>query len=382
MQYLIAGSGTLIIFLITLIGGKKKKGLSDYILIVWLLMFLANIATIFIINTFGILPYFSVKLLLEFSEASIFLHGPVFWFYTLSLTRFSFKLRKQDLFHLIPFLIGYAILVEGIFSGIMTEFTRNILLVFKMLSFFIYILFVIFHLRKHRNKIEDIFSNTAEKYLNWLRFLAIWVLGIWSIGTVSMILDRSKIISIPEYGGLFLNIAFTIFIFIMGYFGFYQSNVFLNEEINAIPIQEAIALLDEDNPEDINPAAEKYKKSGLTQSKAKLMHNMLHEEIIESKPYLNKDLTLFSLSYQLHIQPNHLSQVINMFEGKNFFDFINYYRVNEVKLHLTQNSKSNFSLLGIAYDCGFNSKSSFNRAFKKFTGQTPSEYNKSIADKN
>ena len=376
MQYLIVGSGTLIIFLLTLIGGKKNKGLSDYIMIVWLLLFLANIATIFVINKYGIPPFFSIQLLLEFSEASIFLHGPVFLFYTLSLTQVSFKFRTKYLYHVIPFLISYTILIGGILTGRMSDMTRNILLTLKMISFLAYTLYIIALLKKHRNNVESIFSNTEEKYLNWIRFLAIGILVVWTIGCVSMILERSGIASIPEYGGFFLNIAFTLFIFIMGYFGFYQSNVFLSD----VPRQQAIALMNEVQPDEIVPLAEKYKKSGLTQAKARELHKRLLETITKEKPYLNKDLTLFSLSDQLNVQPNHLSQVINVFEGKNFFDFINVYRVNEVKSYLQKNPKSHLTLLGVAFDCGFNSKSSFNRAFKKFASQTPSEFYKTIAD--
>lgn len=378
MQYLAIGSGTLILFLFALIRGKRNKGLADYIMMIWLFLFLTNIAAIFVINKYGILHFFLIKLLLEFSEASIFLHGPVFWFYTLSLTRISFQFRKKELVHLIPFLAGFAILFKGIISGVTSELIRNILLILKMLSFLIYTLFVISLLKKHRNNIEKIFSNTEEKYLDWLRFLAIGILVIWVIGSVSMVLERTKLASIPDYGGFFLNIAFTSFIFIMGYFGFYQTNVFLNTGINSIPKQEVIELIDIDYPGNKIYPAEKYKKSGLSPANARLSHALLREQISRSKPYLNKDLTLFSLAEMLHIQPNHLSQIINMFEGKNFFDFINGYRVEEVKTYLLQNPESHLNLLGIAYECGFNSKSSFNRAFKKFTGQTPSEFNKTL----
>jgi AraC-like DNA-binding protein len=272
--------------------------------------------------------------------------------------------------------VGFAILIIGILSGQTPESTRNVLLILKMLSFLIYTLFVISLLKKHRRNVEKIFSNTEEKYLHWLRFLAIGILVIWSIGSVSMVLERAKLVSIPDYGGFFLNIAFMSFIFIMGYFGFYQSNVFLSTGIKSLPKKDVNELINVIYPEDIKFNLEKYKKSGLTPSKAHSLHAFLKELIIREKPYMNKDLTLFILADTLQIQPNHLSQIINMFEEKNFFDFINSYRVEEVKTYIQQKPESHLNLLGIAFECGFNSKSSFNRAFKKFTGQTPSEFNK------
>ena len=89
---------------------------------------------------------------------------------------------------------------------------------------------------------------------------------------------------------------------------------------------------------------------------------------------MDEDLTLFNLAMIMQIHPNHLSQVINMNEQRNFFDFINYYRVEAVKENIVSKRHVNKTLLGIALECGFSSKAAFNRAFKKFTGQTPSEF--------
>ena len=94
----------------------------------------------------------------------------------------------------------------------------------------------------------------------------------------------------------------------------------------------------------------------------------------EKKPYQDMELTLFSLSKQLKIHPNHLSQIINQHRNQNFFDYINEQRVNDVKDALLSDKYDNHSLLGIAHEFGFSSKASFNRAFKKFTGMTPSEF--------
>ena len=92
------------------------------------------------------------------------------------------------------------------------------------------------------------------------------------------------------------------------------------------------------------------------------------------KPYLNNRLGLKDVAEYLNISVHHLSQVINEQLDKNFFDFVNDYRVTEVKNLLRDPKHKQFTLLAIAYDCGFNSKSSFNSVFKKITGLTPSSY--------
>ncbi len=95
-----------------------------------------------------------------------------------------------------------------------------------------------------------------------------------------------------------------------------------------------------------------------------------------TKPFKNAELTLPELAASLGISPNHLSQIINDKFGQNFFDFINSYRVKEAERALLAPEHSHLTILAIAYDAGFNSKSAFNAAFKKHAGMTPSQFRK------
>jgi AraC-like DNA-binding protein len=94
----------------------------------------------------------------------------------------------------------------------------------------------------------------------------------------------------------------------------------------------------------------------------------------EEGAYRKGDLTIGDLASGLGVHPNTLSQVINQKEQKNFYDFVNAFRVEEFKNLIAQRKNRQFTLLALAYDCGFASKSSFHRYFKRATGQTPSEY--------
>ena len=96
--------------------------------------------------------------------------------------------------------------------------------------------------------------------------------------------------------------------------------------------------------------------------------------MVDEKPYKDPDLSLSKLATQLHLSTNQLSQVINQFYQKNFYDFINSYRIEEVKLSMINGAVKRHTLLGIALESGFNSKATFNRFFKKYTGITPSQF--------
>jgi YesN/AraC family two-component response regulator len=96
----------------------------------------------------------------------------------------------------------------------------------------------------------------------------------------------------------------------------------------------------------------------------------------QEKPYINSDLTLTQLAEMLSISPHNLSEILNTQINQNFFDFVNQYRVEEVKKALTDPGNQHLTVLAIGFDAGFNSKTSFNTIFKKYTNMTPSEFRK------
>jgi AraC-like DNA-binding protein len=94
------------------------------------------------------------------------------------------------------------------------------------------------------------------------------------------------------------------------------------------------------------------------------------------KPYLEPELTLDQLASRLSLKPRVLSQAINVILGQNFYDFINHYRIDEASRLLTNPKDKKITILEVLYEVGFNSKSSFNTLFKKYTGLTPTELKK------
>jgi len=133
-------------------------------------------------------------------------------------------------------------------------------------------------------------------------------------------------------------------------------------------------------PKPISPPVEsprkKYQTSALTSDRAEEIKQKLTQSMDVERAYLDPSLTMKKLSDQMHIHPNYLSQLINEQYQRNFNDFINQYRIQEAIRRLADPNQQKKSLLDLAYEVGFYSKSVFNMAFKKFTGMTPSEYRK------
>jgi AraC-like DNA-binding protein len=117
-----------------------------------------------------------------------------------------------------------------------------------------------------------------------------------------------------------------------------------------------------------------YEKSGLTEAQAAEYEKKLLRLMDEKKPYRNCYLTLQDLADELSISTHNLSQVINKRLGKNFYDFVNGYRVEDVKRRLLDPRFQHLKILALGLEAGFNTKSTFNAFFKKHTGLTPSDY--------
>ena len=127
---------------------------------------------------------------------------------------------------------------------------------------------------------------------------------------------------------------------------------------------------------------EKYQKSTLNRAEAEKYLQELNSLMATEKIYTSPDITLSSIAERISISRHLLSMILNEVVKMNFYDFINSYRIEEIKLSLLDEDKRDSSILELAFDAGFNSKSTFNAVFKKQTGMTPSQFRKQMAIKN
>ena len=302
------------------------------------------------------------------------LHGPMLFLYTAFSLRSDQKLRRYDYLHFLPFVLTYFYMFPFFFTY---SAERKVLvnngqvddyLGFMYFSLTIFIISGIVYpivsyrlVNKHHKMISENFSYDEYISLNWLKY-CIWGIGVIYLSVlVFAILEQVIGLTFPFSSDLITYILVVLFVFFLGYFGIRHHGLFTEgSSVNRIIVEP-------------KPQGE-YKKSGLKQEVAETFHEKLLKLMNDKKPYLEPKLTLNNLAEELQVSINHLSQIINQFQEKNFYDFINEYRVEEFKNRVAKSENRNFSILAIAFDSGFNSKSSFNSVFKKHTGITPSEY--------
>jgi AraC-like DNA-binding protein len=157
--------------------------------------------------------------------------------------------------------------------------------------------------------------------------------------------------------------------FVLGYFAIYKSKIV---KLSTGPISVNAALQGGEVPAVLS--SEKKHDDAMDEVVMKQLKDKLENYMENYKPYINPNLSINDLAAKLKIQPHVLSRVINECYEKNFFYFINEYRIDEFKRKLEDPEYKKYKLLSIAYEVGFNSKSAFNRSFKKLTNYSPSEY--------
>ncbi|MGB0860717.1 MAG: helix-turn-helix domain-containing protein, partial [Pseudoalteromonas spongiae] len=129
----------------------------------------------------------------------------------------------------------------------------------------------------------------------------------------------------------------------------------------------------DDEPRVLSMKQNKYKTSALSEDNLQHIANKLENAMQQEQIYLNAALSLPILAKSINTSSNYISQTLNERLKVNFFDYVNGYRVKHAKNELTNSNKT---VLDIAMDAGFNSKSAFYTAFKKYTGSTPMQYRK------
>jgi AraC-like DNA-binding protein len=291
-----------------------------------------------------------------------FLASPVLYLFVRSLTDSDFSMTKRRLLHLVPFVCAL-LYFAATFYVHPASVKRRILDSGGVLKFNSWIIYTLLYytqiltyniaslksIARFRARLKQQYSSVERINLSWLRlviygFIAAWLTDVFQFAAMNLSIGFHTELLTADF------IAFLIFYNVIFFKGWTHPQIFMTE------------------------SKFKYQGSPLTETQKRQYLKKLETVMKEQKPYLDPMLTLPALARKVHIPPRYLSQILNETLNQNFFDYVNIRRIEESKRLFREKTPHEKTVLEILLDVGFNSKSSFNSAFKRYTGMTPTAF--------
>lgn len=341
---------------------KTNKKLSNILFALFL------IVTALDVSAFFYHKFLSVSYTFEMLRTQILagLKEPLFYLYVLSVIYDNFKLKVWHLLLLLPIVIDLGILFPNFFNVSVEKqqsFYSNYnaqpeikwITIFGYVLLAVYFIAEVYQVVRYRRVIKQNYSN-ADALVNytWLKQFLI----IISIGTIITIVKNTMKFNTSGTNSIEMMQIFTLL------FGVVFMSWLFSKALLAPRVFQGIDA-------SIQPISEK--KTVIKDERVEKIQAYMKTE----EPFLDASLTLQKLARQVEVPSRELSELINQQIGKHFFDFVNEYRIEKAKKLLKDTSKNKLTVLEILYEVGFNSKSSFNTAFKKHVGVTPTQFRKS-----
>jgi AraC-like DNA-binding protein len=374
---IIAVSQTLFATLIIILGRKEGASRSAILLggfiFLYGLSFLPELKIVSELNR-------STPALVPLVFFFYFLIGPCFYFYIKEITQKQGQpLVTNWPLHVFPIVLGVGLMSAWVLipedsrrMAISHEFwpvnrpmsgPEVSILIAQIVShaqLFAYFSASFLRLKRHLSNVRELFSNLENKTLGWARIATCAIFAIWFIDFVT---DIGYLVG--WFGGagevVFTGVELLIFYFVTIY-GLRQPAIFGDKRL-----EDSSGLQSNSTP------ANKYLKSALTGKQMERISENLDRAMTSDKLFADSSLTLADLSRSIHTPQNYVSQTLNQKIGLKFYDYIAQHRIEEAKALLRETDSSK-TVLQIALDVGFNSKSTFNAAFKRLVGVTPSQF--------
>jgi AraC-like DNA-binding protein len=297
--------------------------------------------------------------------------APLLYLYVREMTNERAGLKRRDALHFIPFALCLVYLIPYYLqSGEAKLYNLNSVYYARwyfvrsglaILLALVYLVCIVARVIAHSREVKAKQEPVARFVLFQIRFLVGAIAAVWVLAAARYVIDM-LLPAYMFYTNLILPFSATLVVYAMAYISLMRPEA----------VTGAAEFSDEAQP------FKKYEKSSLTVERSERYLKRLLEVLEKEKPYLDAELNIQKLAERLQIPAPHLSQTINERLRQNFSDLINSYRVEEAKRRLLDPAKKHYSILAIAEEVGFNSKSSFNSVFKKHANATPSEWRKAM----
>lgn len=372
-----------ILFAVFLLTVNTENKLSN-LLIAFFLIVTAQDSGGFMTSQFVYPQYPGLGMLIN---STIFFQMPLFYLYILSVTRVGFRLRPRHLWHALPFLVIFLVFIPNFYSVSFDQkwdFLRSmneaslweikfsyISLHFQIFAYFIACFWIV---KRYKQLVLENYADTSLITYKWL-FQFIVVLTIQGVfatfKNIFMFLDLERAYSYSMVILFLLGLGYICWIVLKA---LRYPELFKGIDSQLKPVK---TLIEESIQSGSIPEREVNLQSPDFETKIEKLKSYM----LEQEPYLDASLSVSSLSNQVDLSSQELSLLINHNLKQHFFDFVNGYRIRKTMQLLTDPKKKSFTVSEIMYEVGFNSKSSFNTAFKKYTHQTPTQFRENALEK-
>jgi len=369
------GLFTILVILGILFKRKKERPKQLLAIIFTLLLFV-------ILYSYGELNDIKIIQSITFvvADAIGFLLGPLLYFYIQSIYKKERSNTVKSLLHFLPALVYiFIISVPFLISFLKDEYlfpylkfidSNEYLLQIQVLFLLLYLLFSFKALKQFKVLAKANYSNLTDKDISWVHHL------LYGVLVVILINISIELYAVFWKGQLSINnilttVALIIMVIYLGYFGISQSQILL-------PTQ---TISNKKSNTNAFAKAPTHHLANADKIEIETLKNGLLQVLENEQPYLDENLSLKTLAEMIPTTDRKLSALLNYHFDCSFYDFINTYRVKEIQARLGKDEFKKYTILALAFDSGFNSKSSFNRIFKKETGLSPSAYKKQLQDK-
>lgn len=295
--------------------------------------------------------------------------GPSFYFYIRFISRPDYRFRKIDFWHFAPVVFNYFHSIYHLILGRTDPYPKlhnftEALETYGILSMVIYFVLALRLIQKYELSILDNVSNLDQITLKWLKEFIVVVFASLFFVLAFILIDFSLLIDFrKEYSSTYffkyddlIKSINVVSLYWLGIRGYFQQSI-LRPYPKGKNFGKMIPSMDQEKISDAHV-------------------ELLIQSMKKEKLYLIPSLNLSTLEEKINLPAREISRTLNIGLGKNFYYFVNEYRIKEAQQRLADPQYDHLTVLGVAFDSGFNSKATFNRIFKELTGESPSQYRK------
>lgn len=391
METLYITTISIMIFVLCSLLIKKEKHNSDHILIVWLVLALMSEIGFYWLASGA---YFEHLDFFRLFFGTQLLHAPILFFYILALFQKDFTFNWKNLIHLTPLVVFYLVHIPEFsktaqLSACANHFgcftcSKSCSIVYnlsKMIINTFYLALAFFAFKEHRLKMKNFVSISRTYWAGMLLVAGFMINGLIIFYRISEMADIRAVVAYLSFNHIHVFISVLIILF--GFLIFNLDNIVkwilsLKKLFAGVSKEVIVHMLRYNShssiKDNLKMVTSDKNTAGLSEGKIEEYYSMIISYIEENKPYLDPHITKAKFAERLGIPQHHLSIVIKNRFNKTFNTFINTYRLSLVLERISKQEYKNYTLLFLAYECGFNSKSTFNRFFKSQIGMTPSQF--------